>query len=59
MSNNILEPVVNSLSETFKVGLKWFYKLMNINSALYLYVILIPIVIMGVGLLAVYLHNNI
>lgn len=31
MSNNILEPVVNSLSETFKVGLKWFYKLMNIK----------------------------
>lgn len=31
MSSNILEPVVNSLSETFKVGLKWFYKLMNIK----------------------------
>lgn len=31
MSNNILEPVVNSLSEAFKVGLKCLYKLMNIK----------------------------
>ena len=32
---------------------------MNLINALKIYVILIPIVIMGVGLLAVYLHNNI
>ena len=32
---------------------------MNLIEVLKIYVILIPIVIMGVGLLAVYLHNNI
>ena len=31
MSNNILEPVVNSLSEALKVGLKYLYKVMNIK----------------------------
>ena len=31
MSNNILEPVANSLSEALKVGLKCLYKAMNIK----------------------------
>lgn len=32
---------------------------MNLMSALYLYVILIPIIVIIVGLLALYLQNNI
>lgn len=32
---------------------------MNLMSALYLYVILIPIIVIGVGVVALYLHNNI
>lgn len=31
MSNNILEPVVNSLSDCFKVGLRCLYKVLNIK----------------------------
>lgn len=31
MSENILEPIANSLSEAFKVGLKCLYKVMNIK----------------------------
>lgn len=32
---------------------------MNLMSALYLYVMLIPIIVIGVGLLALYLQNKI
>ena len=31
MSENILEPIVDSLSEAFKVGLKCLYKALNIK----------------------------